>query len=177
MKWRILMASLLGFCAAACSGPADISEYEGEKPTLNISEYLNGNVEAWGIIEDYSGSVVSRFHVKMKGKWNKDGTGTLTEDFTYADGSKQHREWKLKKISDTEFSGTAPDVIGEMRGHSSGFAAAMSYVLEVPVKGRIMRFTFDDRLYRLNETMVVNRAKMKKFGFTAAELTLFFVKK
>lgn len=173
-KWSIIMVSLIGFLTG-CTAP-DVSVYEGETPKLNIREYLNGEVDAWGIIEDYSGEVVSRFHVKMHGKWNGD-KGTLTEDFTYSDGTTQHREWQLTMVSDNEFTGTAPDVIGEMRGKSAGNATAMQYVLEVPVKGRTWRFTFDDRLYLLNDTYLINRAKMKKFGFTAAELTLFFKKK
>lgn len=174
MKWRaLIMASLIGFIAG-CS--PDVAIYKDETPVLNIREYLSGDVEAWGIIEDYSGEVVSRFHVKMRGTWNGD-KGTLTEDFTYSDGSTQHREWQLTMVSDTEFTGTAPDVIGQMRGKSAGNAAMMNYVLEVPVKGRTWRFTFDDRLYKMNDTYLINRAKMKKFGFTVAEMTLFFKKK
>lgn len=158
-----------------CSGP-DVAVYKDEKPVLKIEEYLNGDVEAWGIVEDYSGTVVSRFHVKMVGKW-QGNKGTLSEDFTYSDGAKQSRLWHLELLENGEFKGTAADIIGEMRGKSAGNAAAMQYVLELPVKGTVYRFKLDDRLYLLNDTYLINRAKMKKFGITVAELTLFFKKK
>lgn len=158
-----------------CSGP-DVSVYKDETPVLNIQEYLQGDVEAWGIVEDYSGKVISRFYVLMQADW-KGKNGTLKEFFTYEDGTKKQREWKLEMLADGKFRGTAPDVIGEMRGESAGNAAAMQYVLELPVKGSIYRFKFDDRLYQLDAKHVMNRAKMKKFGITVAQMTLFFSKK
>ena len=171
MKKFLLIGAMMSLFGCA----PDVSVYKDEKPTLSIAEYLNGNVEAWGIVEDYSGTVVSRFHVKMVGKW-KGKTGTLSEDFTYSDGEKQKRLWNLELLDNGEFKGTAADVIGEMHGKTAGNAAAMQYVLELPIKGTTYRFTFDDRLYLLNDTYLINRAKMKKFGITVAELTLFFKK-
>lgn len=176
MKSKTIIATLIGLLASACGNGPDVSEYQNEKPQLHISEYMSGNITAWGIIEDYSGKVIERFEVKMVGKW-KGNKGTLTEHFVYSDGTTKDRQWNLTKISDNEFTGTAPDVIGEMKGKSAGNAAVMNYVLEVPVKGSTYRFRFDDRMYLLNKTMLVNRAKMKKLGFTVAEMTLFFEKK
>lgn len=176
MNVKHIVASLVGLLTAACSSGPDVSVYQDEKPVLHISEYMSGTIDAWGIVEDYSGTVISRFHVKMVGKW-KGNKGTLTEHFTYSDGTTQDREWKLTKISDNEFTGTAPDVIGEMKGKSAGNAAVMHYTLELPVKGSTYRFKFDDRMYKLNDTMLINRAKMKKFGVTVAQMTLFFEKR
>lgn len=171
MKKFLLIGAIMSLFGCA----PDVSVYKDEKPVLNIQEYLNGDVEAWGIVEDYSGTVVSRFHVKMVGKW-KGNTGTLSEEFTYSDGSKQERLWSLELLDSGEFKGTAADVIGEMRGKTAGNAAAMQYVLKLPVKGTEYTFKLDDRLYLLNDTYLINRAKMKKFGITVAELTLFFKK-
>lgn len=173
--WMLKTIILMGVLVALFGCAPDVSVYKEEKPTLKIQEYLNGNVEAWGIVEDYSGTVVSRFHVKMVGKW-KGKTGTLSEEFTYSDGAKQERLWNLELLENGEFKGTAADVIGEMRGKTAGNAAAMQYVLKLPVKGAEYTFKLDDRLYLLNDTYLINRAKMKKFGITVAELTLFFKK-
>ena len=39
-----------------------------------------------------------------------------------------------------------------------------------------MKITFDDWIFMQNERVVINRAKMTKFGIKVAELTVMFVK-
>ena len=53
--------------------------------------------------------------------------------------------------------------------HASG-------VLLVPVKGRELKITFDDWIFKQDERVAINRATMTKFGFKVAELTVVFVK-
>ena len=46
----------------------------------------------------------------------------------------------------------------------------------MPVKGKEIKITFDDWIFKQDEKIAINRATMKKFGFKVAELTVFFVK-
>ena len=72
--------------------------------------------------------------------------------------------------------GTAGDVVGIAKGYSYGPAFKFEYVLLVPVKGKEIKITFDDWIFMQDEKVAINRAKMTKFGFKVAELTVFFVK-
>jgi hypothetical protein len=52
----------------------------------------------------------------------------------------------------------------------------MSYDYNLPMGGRRVVVSFDDRMYRLSDTRVFNRATMKKFGVTIGYVTLFVEK-
>ena len=86
----VLAGVVLGLSLlAGCAGPR-VDEYRNEKPVLDLATYFNGKLDAWGIVRNRSGKVVKRFRVEMTGTW-QGSSGTLEEDFTYADGSKSRR--------------------------------------------------------------------------------------
>ena len=76
---------------SACAGP-NLKHYEGAGPQLDLQEYFNGPIKAWGFIQDRRGHVTRRFDVTMNGTWDGD-TGTLEEHFDYYDGETQKRTW------------------------------------------------------------------------------------
>jgi len=80
------------------------------------------------MFQDRSGTVIKRFTVVMQCSW-KDGVGTLDEDFTYSDGTKQKRIWTLRKNASGHYIGTADDVMGEAIGITAGNALNWKYVL------------------------------------------------
>ena len=67
-------------------------------------------------------------------------------------------------------------MVGKAKGYSYGPAFKFEYVLLVPVKGKEIKITFDDWIFMQDEKVAINRAKMTKFGFKVAELSVFFVK-
>ena len=150
-------------------------DFKNKEPRLIIENYLSGNVKAWGILQNRSGKVTRQFSADLNGKW--DGKQlTLDEEFNWDDGEKQIRQWKITKIDENNYEGTAGDVIGKAKGYSYGPAFKFEYVLLVPVKGKEMKITFDDWIFMQDEKVAINRAKMTKFGFRVADLTVVFVK-
>ena len=75
------------------------------------------------------------------------------------------------------YEGTAADVVERQKDFSYGSAFKLEYVLLVPVKGKEIKITFDDWIFKQSDTIAINRAKMTKFGIKVAELTVVFVKK
>ena len=67
-------------------------------------------------------------------------------------------------------------IVGTAKGFSYGSAFKLEYVLLVPVKGKEIKITFDDWIFKQSDTIAINRAKMTKFGFRVADLTVVFVK-
>jgi uncharacterized OsmC-like protein len=80
------LAVLLAFALAGCAS-VDVAQYAAEKPSLDLRRYFDGTIDGWGMFQDRSGKVVTRFHVVIDAKWNGD-TGTLDESFEYADGKR-----------------------------------------------------------------------------------------
>jgi hypothetical protein len=172
--------ALLGLGAGAltlagCSG-IDPSRYAREQPRLDLAQYFNGTVDAWGVFQDRSGEVVRRFTVLMNCHW-KDAVGTLDEDFLYSDGSREKRIWTVRKLSEGRYTGTAADVVGEAQGVAAGNALNWRYVLALKVDGRTWEVDFDDWMYQIDDRVMLNRATMSKFGVKLGEVLLSFTRR
>jgi hypothetical protein len=168
----LLITILLTNCSNTNMKPID---FKGQKPRLIIEDYLSGNIKAWGILQNRSGKVTRQFSANLNGKW--DGKELiLDEEFNWTDGEIQKRQWKINKIDEHNYQGTAGDVVGVARGYSYGPTFKFEYVLLVPVKGKEIKITFDDWIFMQDERVAINRATMTKFGIKVAELTVMFVK-
>ena len=165
------------FLITSCSNNSAMKpeDFKSKEPRLIIEEYLSGNVKAWGVLQNRSGKVTRQFSADLNGSW--DGKQLiLNEKFNWDDGEIQNREWIINKIDENNYEGTAGDVVGKATGYSYGPAFKFEYVLLVPVKGREMKITFDDWIFKQDDRVAINRATMTKFGFKVAELTVVFVK-
>lgn len=171
---RYLTIFCLAFCLVGCSGP-QVRDYAAAQPRLELSDYFNGELEAWGMFQNRSGEVVKRFHVAMSGTWDGD-TGVLDERFTYSDGSTERRVWTLRRQADGSWRGTAGDVVGEALGEVSGNALHWRYTLRLPVDGSTYEVQLDDWMYLMDGRVMLNRARMSKWGFYLGEVTLSFFK-
>ena len=175
--YRIIAICLVSLLVA-CASPK-VSDYSNQKPVLDLSEYFNGTLDAYGVFTDRSGIVVKRFTVLMKCRWEViDGkkVGTLDESFEYSDGTKQKRIWKLTEVSPGKYVGKADDVIGEAIGESAGNALNWTYTLALPVDKDIYNVQFDDWMYLVTPKVMINKAQMSKFGIYLGEVTLSFHK-
>ena len=103
--------------------------------------------------------------------------GTLDESFDYSDGTKQQRIWTLTEISPGKYVGRADDVVGEALGDSAGNALNWAYTLALPVDGTIYHVQFNDWMYLVTPKVMLNKAKMSKFGIDLGEVTLSFYKR
>ncbi|MBI2769290.1 MAG: DUF3833 domain-containing protein [Burkholderiales bacterium] len=176
MKHRLLLVATLAGALAGCATPPQPPDYASEKPALELSEYFNGTVDAWGLFTDRSGKVVKRFTVVMKCSWQGD-EGVLDEAFTYSDGTTQRRIWRLRRLAGGRYTGRADDVVGEAQGQQAGNAFRWAYTLALPVDGRILEVQMDDWMYLMNGSVMLNKAVMSKFGFKVGEVTLSFSKR
>lgn len=173
--WRKCLLMLLAVLSLAACRSVSIDDYAGTRPGLDLASYFNGRLTAQGMFQDRSGKVVRRFTVEMTGSW-QGNQGVLDEHFTYDDGEKQRRVWRLVKQPDGSYTGTADDVVGEARGRTAGYALFWDYALKLPVDGKVYEVRFDDWMYQLDEQTLLNRSRMSKFGITLGEVTLFFRK-
>lgn len=182
MKRRMLIQGAVGGAGAlallSMQGCASqkIEQYANEKPVLNLREYFNGVIDAYGVFTDRSGTVVKRFTVVMRCRW-EGAQGVLDEDFVYSDGTTQKRIWRLTQLPDGRYTGVADDVVGVAQGRALGNAFNWQYTLRLPVDGSVYEVQFDDWMYLMNERVMLNKATMSKFGLRLGEVTLSFSKR
>lgn len=153
----------------------NLNDYAQTTPKLNIKQYFNGPLIAWGMVQNHQQKLTRRFCVELTGTWQGD-EGVLAETFYFHDGEISYRNWQLTQTKVNHFEGHAEDVVGTAFGQQVGAAFQWQYQLLVPVSDKTYQLTLDDWMYQLDEHRVFNRTKMKKFGVTVAEITLFFDK-
>lgn len=171
---RILLVAL-SFMVAGCVGKPALDDDKLSAREFNLEEFFDGKVLASGQFQDVFGTVRRRFEVEIAGTWDGE-TLRLVEDFAYADGTSEQRIWTLRKTGPQTWEGSAPGVIGTAAGEESGDTFNWTYTIDLPVPDGTMRVSFDDWMWQLSDTRVLNRAYMKKFGADIGEVIIYFEK-
>lgn len=177
MQRRLLLSAAVAapMVLSGCASQ-NLDGYASEKPVLDLAQYFNGKIDAYGIFQDRSGQIVRRFTVVMDCRW-EGANGVLDEAFTYSDGSAERRVWRLTRHADGRYTGTAGDVVGQAEGRVAGNAFRWQYTLALPVDGRVIHVDLDDWMYLIDDRVMLNRATMSKFGVRLGEITLSFTKR
>ena len=171
-KSLLVLLSLILFNLSGCTNMTT-EQYKNTTPRLILEDYFLGQTRAWGIFQNRSGYVEKQFTVDILGKM-VDGELILEEDFTYSDGTKDRRVWTIKKIDKNNYEGRAADVIGHATGKAYGNSLNWAYTLDLPYKGGTVKVQFDDWMFLQKDGVLINRAKMTKFGIFLGEVTLTF---
>ena len=172
---RIIALVLSSFLLLACSSP-QLSDYQDRQPVLNLKSFFDGELEAAGIVIGPSGEVTRTFTVELLGTW-QGNQGVLEEWFVFDDGEKTTRTWRITDLGNNTYTGTAGDIIGIAEGASAGNALKWVYDLEITVDGSVYVVTFDDWMYQVSDSEIINRSKIKKWGFNVGEVILSIRKK
>lgn len=175
----ILLFSGLFLVLTGCSAQK-IEDVASRAPLFDLEGFFEGESIAYGIFEDYSQKLSRQFRVNIKGTVEGD-TLTLEEDFLYDDGETQRRVWVItnKGRNDegvTLYEGRADDVIGTAQGALAGNALHWQYQLALPVDDTSYDIRFNDWIYKQDEDVALNRARLTKFGLEVGSVTLVFLR-
>tara|TARA_Y100001934_G_scaffold142669_1_gene171572 strand:- start:16 stop:630 length:615 start_codon:yes stop_codon:yes gene_type:complete len=174
MQKTLLGMIFLGVVLTGCGG-MDIKKFEAATPQLVLEEYFAGKTSAWGIFEDRFGTLRRQFTVDIDGRW--DGrTLVLDERFVYRDGERDRRVWTIEKVGPNRYQGRADDVIGVATGEAKGNALSWRYNMDLKVGDSTLRVHFDDWMFLQPDNVLINRARVSKWGVELGRVTLFFSK-
>ena len=146
------------------------------KYPLDLRQFFQGDIEGWGALFDWSGRQTRSFYVQIKASW-QGNQGVLDEWFTFDDGEKVYRQWKVDYRDDQTFEARAGDVVGVAQGLTAANAVNMNYVLRLPYKDSTIDVSMDDWMYQVEDGVVLNKTAMKKWGFKIGEISLIMKKK
>lgn len=171
---RLAAAFLLLFATTACTNmePAD---FKDTSPRFDLETYFQGETRAWGIFEDRFGTLRRQFSVDITGV-RKQGELILDERFSYADGETDRRVWRIRKTGPHNYVGHADDIIGKAEGVAYGNALNWRYEMDLAVGDSSVRVKFDDWMFLQSSDVLLNRARVSKFGIKIGEVTLVFMK-
>lgn len=169
----MLALTLATGCATRLTG----TDYQALEPQFDLFRFFNGDVVAYGVVQNHRGAVVQQFKVDIRG--SVDGNRlTLDEQFTYNLGSGiRERVWSIERMSDGSYRGRAGDVLADATGRAFGNAFQFEYQMDLPVGDDEVRVRFNDWIWALDERHIINRSYIQKFGLDVAEVTLFMRRK
>jgi hypothetical protein len=111
--------------------------------------------------------------VEISGQF-EGGLLTLDETFTYGMGDgTEHRVWTIQPEGTRGYVGEAGDILGRAEGESYGNAFRWTYQMDLPVGDNSYMVRFDDWIWAFDDSTVINRSYIRKFGLTFAEVTIF----
>lgn len=173
LYWILSVVLTVSGCA---STSIEGKTYRDISPSFSIDQFFDGQIKAWGIVQDRSGNLVQHFEVLIDGTFENDVL-TLDETFTYGlgDGVKS-RIWTIEKTPDGNLLGQAGDILGKAQGTSFGNAFNWRYQIDLPVGDSSYKVKFDDWIWAFDENTIMNRSYVKKFGITFADVTIFMQK-
>ena len=165
---------------AACGGKPSLTDASLSTRQLNIEQFFDCDLVAYGQFQDVFGTVRRQFLAKIKGDWNGKRL-KLVEDFVYDDGSTERRVWTLVKTGAQTWTGTAPGVIGQAEGTEQGDRFNWRYTIDLPIPvaggpAETVRVTFDDWIWLQSDTRAFNRAYMKRYGVDIGDVSISFEK-
>ena len=161
-------------CISSC-GNVVPHDYAEETPVLKFNEFLQGELTGWGIYQERSGHVAKRFRIDMTASW-EGNTGSFVENFTFNDGTKQVRKWKLTRIDDHHYVGEANDSIGKGKGEVWGNTMHWRYTIRTETDNGTYDLDYDYWMYLIDDNTLMNRANLSKFGFTLGDIAVTFHK-
>lgn len=145
-----------------------------------MEQFFDGSTVGDGLVFDRSGKLIREFQVSIQGEWDGKDTLTLNESFVYKDGEKSKKKWVVK-VSDGQngvraYSGKMEDIVGFASGQALGKALHMQYDMRVQSKGSEWVIDFDDWMWKVDDTLVMNKIVMRKFGLKVGEILITFRK-
>lgn len=138
-----------------------------------LSDFFEGQSEAWGMFENTLGVVKRSFTAKISGSW-QDDTFLMDERFVFSDGVKDHRIWRLRFDEDGHFTGECQDAVSPAIGRPVRNGCYLSYRFLLPVGKRRIVVKFKDVFRLVDERTMLNRAKVSKWGVPLGQVTAAF---
>ena len=172
-------AAFLGavcLCASGC-GSLKPRDFEKSSALFQPDEYFMGRVRSWGVVENRKGEPRQRFTTESIGTRESPESMTITQTFTHEDGSRQERLWKVRRLDDHHYEGTANDVVGTAKGVAYGNAFRWTYTIALKPGNPFSHVHLKQWMYLPEGSeRMFTRVIVKKLGLRVAEVTESFEK-
>ena len=145
--------------------------FAGTKPTFDPVAYFTGHTHSRGVFENRSGDPSKRFATDCTGRLDG-GVLVLDQTFTYEDGSRQQRHWRIRRVAAHRYEATANDVAGTGTGEAYGNAFHWEYTVALKPGNPLFNVRLKQWMYlQADGRTMVNRGSVNKFGVQVAQIT------
>lgn len=170
---KILASAIILLIATACAGNPKPLASENIRP-FDIVDYFDGKINGHGVIER-SDRIVDRFDMVVEANF-KNGVLTLDETFLFDKTKPYRRVWSMREIEPGVWSATADNVKGTTKIIVRDGVVTMNYLADFPYNDGFITLRFNQRLFSMENGMVLNRSRLSKFGVSVGTVTVIFRK-
>ena len=170
---KAFAAVLLAWALAGCASVPP-EHFAGTRPAFDPVVYFTGYTHSWGVFENRAGDPSRSFTTDCVGKF-EGGALRLDQIFTYEDGSKQERHWRIRRVDAHRFEATANDVVGTGTGEAYGNAFHWEYTVALKPGNPLYNVRLRQWMYlQTDGRTVLNRGTVNKFGVEVAQVAESF---
>ena len=172
-RLRIAVLLLSSWVTVGCSSLPP-QKFADAGPRFDPQAFFTGRVHSWGVFENRDGQPVRRFTTASVGRREGD-TLLLDQEFTYDDGHRQTRHWRIRRVDAHRFEATANDVVGTATGEAYGNAFRWEYTVALQPGNPLYDVLLKQWMYlQADGRSMVNRATIRKLGVEVAQVTEYF---
>ena len=158
------------FCLGACTH-VNAKNFESNSPKLVLEDFFAGTTRGHGIFFDRSGRARRSFVIDCFGRMEGD-VFLLSEDLRYDNGENMQREYKIKKLDEHNYEANANGLVGPATIETYGNVAKWTYTLQQKISGREWNLNFDDWMYLQTDKLIINKARVTKFGIHVGDVVI-----
>lgn len=159
---RILIALALPLMLAACAGAPKVTGQD-QPGAFVLETVFAGPGRGEGVFRNTLTGSTRPFKVAFQGRRTADGLN-LREDIAYADGERERKLWRFKRVAPGRYEGRREDVPGVAVGVVTGNTLRLSYDVKLATGGSTAQVHFEDTLVARGGGVVENKARVSKFG-------------
>jgi hypothetical protein len=140
--------------------------------TFDPLDFFDAQVDASGIVVDIFGRVTRSFTARFEGV-RRGSSIDIDETLVYDDGMSERRAWRIAAIDADSWSAAAAGLLGDptiRRDPANPMQSRWTYAMDIPVKGRKLRFAMEDIMTLVEPGRIVALTPMKKFGIKIAHI-------
>jgi hypothetical protein len=174
MKRHLSLAICLGVCSLLKSYALQLRDFAGCEPRFEPEKFFAGETRSWGVFENRAGNPSQRFTTSASG--HREGESlVLHQTFTYENGRKQDRTWRIRRLDAHHYQATANDVVGIAKGEAYGNVFYLEYTVALKPGNPFFNVRLQQWMYGQDHgAAMVNSAKIAKLGVTLATVTEYF---
>lgn len=171
MKMRLLLPAV--FVLAGCAS-VPTEHFAGAKPTFDPMAYFTGHTHSWGVFENRAGNPSRSFTTDCAGHREGDAL-VLDQTFTYEDGSRQQRHWRIRRVDAHHYEATANDVVGTGTGEAYGNTFHWEYTVALKPGNPLYNVRLRQWMYlQPDGRTMLNRGSVSTLGVEVAQLSESF---
>ena len=176
MRFCLLGLTLVLALTTGCARKPEAALPGGSGPAFDPIAFFNGHTHSWGVIEARSGQPGQWVVTDSEGQVDVDGLLRMVQHLSFQDGSKQRRDWILRRVGTDKYNATANDMVGTAKGQSDGRIFHWQWVLARSPGNGLMNVTMNQWMYHMEDGTVTIRTTISKLGIIVAEVTEQFVR-